>query len=160
MSDATDATDSAGTVELVMTRLFDAPRELVYQAFLDPDQLAQWFGPVGFSVPRDTVDIDPRVGGHQRFVMVSDDDPEMRAPVDARFVEMVENELIVGSEDWEGVPGQQDAGSMYVRLEFHDEDGKTRLVLRQGPYTPEMEDMARQGWESSFTKLDKVLAGA
>jgi uncharacterized protein YndB with AHSA1/START domain len=155
-----DAADNADTVELVMTRLFDAPRELVYQAFLDPDQLAQWFGPVGFSVPRDTVDIDARVGGHQRFVMVSDDDPEMRAPVDARFVEMVENELIVGSEDWEAVPGRNETTSMYLRLELHDEDGKTRLVLRQGRYTPEMEEMARQGWESSFTKLDKVLAGA
>jgi uncharacterized protein YndB with AHSA1/START domain len=152
--------DAADTKELVMTRLFDAPRELVYQAFLDPDQLAQWFGPVGFSVPRDTVDIDARVGGHQRFVMVSDDDPDMRSPVDARFVEMVENELLVGAEDWEAVAGRNELTRMHLRLEFHDENGKTRLVLRQGPYTPEMEEMARQGWESSFTKLDKVLAGA
>jgi hypothetical protein len=47
---------------------------------------------------------------------------------------------------------------MYLRLEFHDEGGKTRLVLRQGPYLPEMEDMARAGWNSSFTKLDTLLA--
>lgn len=146
--------------ELVMTRIFNAPRELVYRAFVDPDQLAQWFGPVGFSVPRDSVDVDARVGGHQRFTMVSDTDPDMRSPVNATFVEVVENELLVGSEEWEGVPGQQDAGRMVVRLEFHDEGGgKTRLVLRQGPYSAEMEDMARQGWESSFTKLDTLLAG-
>ena len=71
----------------------------------------------------------------------------------------LENELLVGSEEWEGVPGVQEGGRMSVRLEFHDEDGKTRLVLRQGPYSAEVEDMAQQGWESSFTKLDALLAG-
>jgi uncharacterized protein YndB with AHSA1/START domain len=151
-------TEAAQTKELVITRVFDAPRELVYKAFTDPDQLAQWFGPVGWSVPRETVEIDVRPGGHQRFVMVNDSDPEQRSPVDGTFVEVVENELLVGSEEWEGVPDMQDAGPMQIRLEFHDEDGKTRVVLRQGPYTPEVEEMARQGWESSFTKLDKLLA--
>jgi uncharacterized protein YndB with AHSA1/START domain len=147
-----DMTGPEATRELVITRVFDAPRELVYRAFVDPDQLARWFGPVGFSVPRDTVDIDARPGGRQRFVMVSDDDPAMRSPVDARFIEVVENELLVGSEEWEGT-------EMRVRLEFHDENGKTRLVLRQGPYTQEMEGQAREGWASSFTKLDALLAG-
>jgi uncharacterized protein YndB with AHSA1/START domain len=146
--------------ELVLTRVFDAPRELVYRAFTDPDQLAQWFGPVGWSVPRDTIDIDARPGGHQRMVMVSNDDPEMRSPVDARFVEVVENELLVGTEEWEGVPGQQAGVPMHVRMEFHDEgEGRTRLVVHQGPYTSEVEKMAREGWESSFTKLDTLLAG-
>lgn len=110
-------------------------------------------------MPRDTVEIDARADGHQRFVMVSDSDPDMRSPVNARSTEVVENELLVGIEDWEGVPGQQDTWTMHMRLEFHDENGKTRLVLRQGPYTTEMEDMARQGWESSFTKLEALLAG-
>jgi uncharacterized protein YndB with AHSA1/START domain len=149
-------TQAAGK-ELVITRVFDAPRELVYRAFTDPDQLAQWFGPVGYSVPRDSVDIDVRVGGHERFVMVSDTNPDERSPVNATFTEVVENELLVGSEEWE-MPGQEGAVRMTARFEFHDEDGKTRLVLRQGPYTEEVEQMARQGWESSFTKLDALLA--
>jgi uncharacterized protein YndB with AHSA1/START domain len=151
--------DATANQELVITRIFDAPRELVYRAFTDPDQLAQWFGPAGFSVPRDTIDIDARVGGHQRFVMVSDDDPNMTSPVNATFTEVVENELLVGTEDWEGVPGQQESTGMYLRIEFHDEDGKTRLVLRQGPHTTQMEGMVREGWNSSFTKLDTLLAG-
>ena len=46
------------TQDLVMTRVFDAPRELVYRAFVDPDQIAAWFGPVGWSVPRDTISVD------------------------------------------------------------------------------------------------------
>jgi uncharacterized protein YndB with AHSA1/START domain len=146
------------TNELVITRIFDAPRELVYRAFTDPDQLAAWFGPVGYSVPRDSVDMDVRVGGHQRFVMVDDTNPDMQSPVNARFVEVIENELLVGTEEWDGVEGLQSGGQMQLRIEFHNEDGKTRLVIRQSPYTSEMEDMARAGWTSSFTKLDALLA--
>lgn len=146
------------SVELVIERVFEAPRELVYQAFTDPDQLAQWFGPVGFSVPRDSVDVDVRVGGHQRLQMVQDDDPSSASPVDATFTEVVENELLAGEESWEGVPGLQEGGTMRMRLEFHDEGGRTRLVIRQGPYTEVMEPQARAGWESSFTKLDTLLA--
>src|SRR5262249_32642563 len=145
--------------ELVLEREFDAPRALVYQAFVDPDQLAAWFGPVGYSVPRDTVDVDPRPGGHQRYVMVSDTDPDQRSPVDATFIEVIEHELLTGEERVEGVPGLPDGLVMRIRLEFHDAGpGRTRLVIRQGPYTPDVQQMARLGWESSFTKLDALLA--
>ena len=136
---------------LVITRVFDAPRALVYQAFVDPGQLAQWFGPVGYSVPLDSVSIDARPGGHQRFTMVSDDDPAQSSPVDATFTEVIENELLVGEQIAPGLVVQ-------LRVEFHDEpDGRTRLVLTQGPYDPAIVEMAREGWNSSFTKLDKIL---
>jgi uncharacterized protein YndB with AHSA1/START domain len=141
--------------ELVISRVFDAPREMVYQAFVDPDQLAQWFGPVGWSVPRDTVDIDARAGGHQRFTMVSDDDKGQTSPVNATFTEVVKNELLVGHEEVETPDGSV---TMTVRLEFHDEGGKTRLVVRQGPYDDTILGQAREGWNSSFTKLDTLLA--
>lgn len=150
-------TDNART-ELVISRVFDAPRELVYRAFIDPDQLAQWFGPVGFSVPRDTIDIDPRVGGHQRFTMVSADG-SMTSPVNATFTEVIENELLVGSEKVEGIPGFEGVTEMTMRLEFHDEGGKTRLVVRQSPFPANLDGQAREGWNSSFTKLDALLAG-
>ncbi len=100
-------TEAAANKELVITRVFDAPPELVYRAFIDPYQLAQRFGPVGFSVPRETVEIDARVGGHQRFVMVSDEDPEVTSPVTARFTEIIENQLLGGVEDSECEPGDQ-----------------------------------------------------
>jgi len=146
-------TESTATRELVMTRVFNAPRELVYKAFVDPDQLAQWFGPVGYSVPRDTIDVDARVGGHQRLTMVNDNDPNEKSPINATFTEVIPNELLVGSEEWEG-------GSLTLRLEFHEENGgKTRLELRQGPFTEQTEEMTREGWGSSFTKLDALLAG-
>ncbi|MEV6300430.1 SRPBCC domain-containing protein [Actinoplanes sp. NPDC051861] len=144
--------------DLVITRIFDAPRELVYRAFTDPDQLSAWFGPVGWSVPRDSVDIDLRVGGHQRFTMVNEADPSMKSPQNATFVEVVENELLVGEESVAHIP---DFGAevLRLRIEFHDEeDGRTRVVLTQSPFPEAMADSARGGWGSSFTKLDKLLS--
>jgi len=148
--------ETSATQELLIERVFDAPRELVYRAFTDPDQLARWFGPVGWSVPRETVQIDARVGGHQRFAMVNDDDPTQRSPVDATFTEVIENELLVGTEEWQ-VPGRAEPMHMQARLEFHDEGGKTRVVLRQGPFPKLAAGQAREGWNSSFTKLDALL---
>jgi uncharacterized protein YndB with AHSA1/START domain len=140
---------SGETGTLSLTRVFDAPPAVVYRAFTDPDQLAQWFGPVGFTVPRDTVSIDASVGGHQRFVMISDEDESSRSPVDATFTEVVENELLVGEE-----------GGMIMRLEFHPEGEKqTRLELRQGPLPVEILEGATLGWESSWTKLDALVTG-
>lgn len=132
---------------LRITRIFDAPRAVVYRAFTDPDQLAAWFGPAGWSVPRETVDMDVRTGGHQRFTMVNDADPSLTSPVDAVFAEVVANELIVG-----------DSAGMRLRLEFHDEPGgRTRLELVQGPYTPDVEGQARDGWTTSFVKLAEKI---
>jgi uncharacterized protein YndB with AHSA1/START domain len=149
-------TESAN--ELVITRVFDAPRELVYRAFIDPDELAQWFAPVGWSVPRDSVSVDVRVGGQQVFTMVNDDDPSQTSPVRGVFTEVVENELLVATEDVDMSDGAS-TEKFSLRLEFHDEGGgKTRIVLRQGPYSPEIKSNARVGWESSFTKLDALLA--
>jgi uncharacterized protein YndB with AHSA1/START domain len=147
--------------ELVINRVFDAPRAEVYRAFTDPDQLAQWFGPVGFSVPRDSVEIDARPGGVQRFVMVSDTDPSMTSPVTARFSEVIENELLVGVADTGDEPASE--RPLTLRVEFHDEDGgKTRILLRQGPFAAVQgsvpTDMLQNGWLSSFTKLDTLLA--
>lgn len=142
-----------------LTRVFNAPRELVYEAFTDPDWLARWYGPVGFSVPRDSVDIDARVGGRLRLVMVSDTDPDLRSAVNLRFSEVVENQLLVGTEEWEGIPGQQGTWTSQRRLEFHNEHGKTRLVLREGPHPEGMAEGGRQAWESMFTKLETLLEG-
>jgi uncharacterized protein YndB with AHSA1/START domain len=49
--------------DVELTHVFDAPRERLYQTFTDPDLLARWYGPSGFSVPRDSVDVDLRPGG-------------------------------------------------------------------------------------------------
>jgi uncharacterized protein YndB with AHSA1/START domain len=146
------------TSELTISRIFDAPRELVYRAFVDADQVPQWFGPVGYSAPYESVQSDARVGGHQRLVMVNDDDPTERSTIDMTFTEVVENELLAGHQDVEGIPGTTGTVRFRMRLEFHEEPGgRTRLELRQGPYREPLGDDAVKGWESSFTKLDSLL---
>ncbi len=147
--------------ELHIERVFDAPRELVWKAFTDPDQISQWFGPVGYSVPRESVEVDLRVGGQQRLTMVPDS-PEYPAggPSVGTFDEIIENELLVIHEDLEGEMAELfGAQRIDLRLELHDENGKTRLVIRQGPYKDDFVGNAREGWNSSFTKLDTLLAG-
>jgi uncharacterized protein YndB with AHSA1/START domain len=146
------------TTQLVIERTFAAPRELVYRAFTDADQLSAWFGPAGWSVPRESVDVDVRPGGHQRFTMVNDSDASQTSPVDATFVEVVENELLVGQESFT-MPGDSEPTVMTMRIELSDvEGGGTLLVITQGPFSDEMAEMTREGWGSSFTKLDALLA--
>jgi uncharacterized protein YndB with AHSA1/START domain len=156
-------TQTAVGQELIISRVFDAPRELVYRAFTDPDQMAQWFGPVGYSVPRDSIEIEAQVGGRERFVITCDEDPGRRITIDGTFTEVIENRLLVDfsvSED-SGLPGTDGILRGTSRLEFHDEEGgKTRIELRAGPFTMETAEDTRLGWKSSFTKLDAVLSAA
>jgi uncharacterized protein YndB with AHSA1/START domain len=142
--------------DIEITRIFDSPRELVYRAFTDPDQLAQWLGPAGCSVPRASIEIDTRPGGHLRFVMTG---PDLRNPVDLVFTEVVENQLLAGQMEATGVPGAPGPLRVHLRVEFHDEGtGKTRLELRQGPFADgQLGADTRTGWEGSFTRLDTLL---
>ena len=54
-----------GDRDLVLERIFDASRDRVYRAFTDPEEMAAWFGPVGYSVPLESIDMDVRSGGHR-----------------------------------------------------------------------------------------------
>ncbi len=147
-----------GTYEVTISRYFDAPPELVYRAFTDPEQLSQWFGPLMFTVPLDTVSVDARVGGHWRMTMVGKDDPEWRSPVDTTFTEVVENRLLVGYEISNGFPGMADGTRMTLSIELIPEGEGTRLELTQGPLPEEMQENATVGWTQSLYKLDALLA--
>jgi uncharacterized protein YndB with AHSA1/START domain len=144
--------------EISVSRVFDAPRELVYRAFIDPDQFCQWFGPAGFSVPYETVQSDARTGGFQRFVLVRDADPSDRTPIDVALSEVVEDELLVAHADIGRIGGAGRTARIRLRLEFLDQSsGGTRLELRQDPSHDEMCGDPEAAWESSFTRLDSLL---
>ena len=144
--------------EISVSRVFDAPRELVYRAFVDPDQLCQWFGPTGFSVPCETVQSDARTGGFQRFMLVSDADPTRRTPVDVVLNEVVEDELLVAHADIGAIADAGRTARIRLRLEFLDQSsGRTRLELRQDPSRHEICDDPEAVWESSFTRLGSLL---
>jgi uncharacterized protein YndB with AHSA1/START domain len=144
--------------DIEIIRVLDAPPERVYEAFTDPDQFAEWYGPVGFPVHRDTVELDARVGGRQRFAMVSDADPSMRTGFDGRFIEVVQNVLLSSRGAWDGIPGQAGSWQSNLQVEFHDYNGKTRLVLREGPHPPGTADLGRQAWEMMLPKLESLLS--
>jgi uncharacterized protein YndB with AHSA1/START domain len=145
--------------DIEITRVFDAPPERVYQAFTDPDQFVEWYGPVGFPVDRDTVELDAQVGGRQRFAMVSDADPSMRTGFDGRFIDVVQNVLLSSRGAWDGIPGQAGPWPSNLRVEFFDHDGKTRLVVREGPHPAGTADLGRQAWEMMLPKLESLLSG-
>ena len=146
------------TYDIEISRYFDAAPELVYRAFTDPEQLAQWFAPLAFHVPLDTVDVDIRPGGHWRMTMVSHMTPDTTSPIDATFTEVVENRLLVGYEVADGFPGVADGTKFSLSIEFVPEGAGTRLELRQGPFPEEMRDLAATGWNQALAKLDGLLA--
>lgn len=146
------------TYEVNISRYFDAPPELVYRAFTDPQQLSQWFGPLMFTVPLDTVSIDARVGGHWRMTMVGKDDPDWKSPLDTTFTEVVENQLLVGYELTRGFPGLPDGTKITMSIELIPEGDGTRLELRQGPMSAEISENATVGWTQAFYKLDALMA--
>jgi len=79
--------------ELDIVRVFDAPRELVWHAWTDPDQIAQWWGPAGMHTPRASVEMDVRPGGVFRLTMVMTE-TGAQFPSDMRFTEVVEPERL------------------------------------------------------------------
>jgi uncharacterized protein YndB with AHSA1/START domain len=144
--------------DLELTRHFDAPREAVFRAFVDADQISRWYGPPGFPVPRETVEADARVGGRLRLAMVNEDDPSVRSALDARFTELVDNEVLACTQVWDGVPGAG-AWTNQLRVEITDDEGGARLVLREGPHAPGTVELGQQAWNVMLDKLAAALPG-
>ena len=159
-------TDKASRI-LEMHRVFDAPRERVFQAFIDPDLLASWWGPDGFGTPRARVAIEPEVGGRHDKVMVVESE-EIAAgmgmhvgaefPDASRVIEIRVPELLVLASGAQ--PGTCLVEDTITRIEFHAEGAsRTRVVLIDGPYAEMMAANAETGWRQSLDKLARLLAG-
>jgi uncharacterized protein YndB with AHSA1/START domain len=145
--------------QIAISRVFDAPRELVYQAFTDPDHFAAWWGPIGNALPRDEIDFDVRSGGHQQWSEVLPAEPGVRVRVRIDLAKVVDGELLDGTLRVTGqLPGGFEPFETQMRLEFHDEaDGRTRLEIHQT--LPEhLVAPTESGWREGFTKLDALLA--
>jgi len=114
--------------ELVLVKVLKHPRQKVFAAWMDPQALAQWYGPAGFSIENHEADI--REGGVWRFDMVGEfDGRQQRFPSLMRFLKIVPNELIV--VDY-GTAEPDDPDRFYMTITFDEQaDGKTVLTLRQ-----------------------------
>lgn len=108
-----------GKQEIVITRTFDAPRELVFQAMTDPQHIPRWWGPRDMTTIVDKMDV--RHGGVWRFVHRAPDGEEF--PFRGVYHHVAPNEQIVQTFEWEGMPG-------HISLEtvtLEDDNGGTRL---------------------------------
>ena len=144
--------DSATRVEV--TRVFDAPREQVFRAWTDPGQITQWWGPEHFHVPLDSVNVDLRAGGRYDLTMVDPGDNEY--PVRQEILEVSAPELLVLRH--EPMPEHGMLEAVDTRVEFHDDNGSTRVLVTSGPYSAEMGPNASMGWEQQFDKLVRLLS--
>ena len=143
---------------LSITRVFDAPRALVYRAFTDPEQLAAWWGPTGSERPLDQMDFDVRPGGFQRFVQVVPDDPSIRAEIHIDLTDVTEGKVLDGVMRVSGhLPGDFKPFETQFRFEFHDEDdGRTRLEV--AAVAPGSRDWSnRRGLAPELCELDALL---
>jgi uncharacterized protein YndB with AHSA1/START domain len=142
-----DQAPAAG--ELTYTRVFDAPREIVFRCMLEPEHLTHFWGPAGVSTPLETIKVDARPGGVFETVMVNDSDGS-RYPTRAVYVEIAEPERIVWTEPGSGVT---------TTSIFRDLGGeRTELQIRQanapeGYRSPE----ARAGFSTSLDRLATYL---
>ena len=108
--------------QLIFTRTFDAPRDLVFEAWTDPRHLAQWWGPAGFTTTIHAIDVRP--GGIWKFVMHGPDGIDYHNRI--VFLEVVKPERIVYKHDPE--VGDEPV-RFQVTVTFADENGKTRVTM-------------------------------
>jgi uncharacterized protein YndB with AHSA1/START domain len=143
---------------LVMTRFFDAPRELVFKAWTDPKQVALWWGPHGFSNP--VCELDPRPGGVIQICMDSPKFPDHW--MDGKFLEVNRPEkLVFTSKAFLTEAGNAGIEVMNTVL-FEEENGKTKLTLiaevtRIAPEFQFAEDGMDEGWSQSLERLEAFL---
>lgn len=164
--------------DIVLSRRFDAPCALVYQAWTNPQMLVQWFGPAEFTVTVAMLGVRP--GDAFTVTMHGPDGTDY--PIDGEFGEVIPGKLLVmimtadrHPETWHamirkayldagGDPGAYAGGPIITRVTFADDDGGTLMTVRQT--FPSAALLAAHaglgnpdGWSQSFDKLDAVLPG-
>jgi uncharacterized protein YndB with AHSA1/START domain len=173
-SPGTPATQpTAGEREFVVSRVFDAPRELVWKAWTDPKHMAKWWGPKAFTNP--VCELDVRPGGAHRIVMRSPDGVEY--PIKGVYREVVEPERLVMTLDCSEHPVEwhnlvkpyrrkeerNPAGEMLSTVTFEDLDGRTKLTVRTLFDSAAIRDAIlkmgmTEGWSQSLERLGEHLA--
>jgi uncharacterized protein YndB with AHSA1/START domain len=141
---------------LKITRIFDAPRTLVFNAWTQNEHMANWFGPRGFKST--VIKNDLRPGGAYRIHMHAPDGDHWMQGV---YREVVPPECLVMVGSWADANGNLTRPETTLTLIFEDVDGKTRLTLHQAVFeSVTARDMHGEGWTSSLECLAEYLATA
>jgi uncharacterized protein YndB with AHSA1/START domain len=150
-----------GRKEVLFTRILDAPRDLVFQVWTDPEHMAKWWGPKWFTNP--VCEMDVRPGGAILIHMRGPDG--VVYPMKGEFREVVKPELLVFTstaiEDEDGNPRLETLNT----ITFAEQEGKTRLtvhavVTRAEPGVEGALAGMEEGWTQSLDKLADLLASA
>ena len=143
--------------DFVISRVFDAPRELVWKAFADPEHMKHWFGPTGSVIVASKMDF--RVGGTYRMEMKT---PHGDLVLRGAWREITPSERIVLTWQWfESVDGKDepDGPETLLTFEFAAVGAETEVRLTQvGLASAESRDGHEHGWNGSFDKLAAQLA--
>jgi uncharacterized protein YndB with AHSA1/START domain len=144
-----------GTHQIVITRSFDAPRDLVFKAFTDPDAIPRWWGQRGNETVVD--ELEARPGGRWRFVQRSGDGNENG--FHGVYHDAVAPERIVYTFEWEGLPGHV----LLETITFDEQDGTTRMTdTSVFQSVSDRDGMLQSGMESgaaeAMDRLDEYLA--
>lgn len=164
----TRAATAALASELVITRVFDASRELVWRAWTEPEHFKKWWGPKAFTCPVSRMDV--RVGGKYLWCMRGPDGKDYYST--GVYREIVPRSRLVYTDAFAdadgnvvpashyGLPGEMPL-EMLVTVTFEEDGGKTRMTLRHaGMPAGEHGEMASAGWNESFDKLAASLQRA
>jgi uncharacterized protein YndB with AHSA1/START domain len=139
--------------QILITREFDAPRNLVYQAWTTPELVKRWWNAKRGEVT--VAEIDLRVGGTWRYVMMTPDGYEVG--FHGEYREIVPNERIVSTEAYEGAP-DPDANATLNTLTLTEEDGRTTLtVLVQAPSKEVRDAIIESGMEAGMQDAMDLL---
>jgi len=155
----TSATTNPLERELTLTRVFDARRELVFQAWTEPAHLKQWWGPRGFTTP--TCEVDLRIGGTWKIVMRFPDGSNEHT-LQAVYREIVPPERL----SFTNVAVDKDGNRLLeglTSITFEELGGKTKLTLYTRmaglvSYADRMLDGMEPGWSQSLERLGEALA--
>jgi uncharacterized protein YndB with AHSA1/START domain len=150
---ATRQSAASPNLELRLTRVFDAPRALVYKVWTDPKHVAQWWGPRDFVTTIREMEVKP--GGAWRYSMRGPDGNDY--PFDGVFLEVEEPERLVSEGSIHGDPEQK----VWTEVKFSEQDGKTTLsVLQRFEFESYATRGAPIGWNQMLDRLTEYLAKA
>jgi uncharacterized protein YndB with AHSA1/START domain len=140
--------------EVVVTRTFDAPARLVFEAWTKPELFEQWWVPRSMGMTLRSCELDVRTGGKYRLVF--GDDPANPMAFFGSYLEVVPNQRIVWTNEESGADGS------VTTVTFEEKNGKTTLVMSELYPTKEALDAAGTGAQEAmhetFGQLDELLA--
>ena len=146
-------TTDVAELTLVLERVFDAPRHLVYEAWTKPEHLVNWCAPEGFTIPETRGEF--REGGEWYSLMIKPDGEKF--PVSGVYLEIVPDELLVMSHGWIEDDGTRPHETV-LKVRFADAGRKTKVTLEQKIFkSVESRDGHQGGWTSCFDRLEQLL---